>query len=319
MAIHARPSRERTAEPRIAQPQAAEQGEQHEPDRRPEKEVVEVRLELVVRGHPDGPMESVSEAQAVERSDPLGTVREVEAGVEKVVPVAEDLRQDLAEAERNDGQVVAPEAKRGKADQNADDRSRAAGDQEQEPGVQVDAAEMWVDVDCSDHDVAQRGAGRVLAGELHRRQPGGGVRAHGVEGDVAEVEQAGVADDDVQADGHHDVDQHHDAGVDVREGTEDRHREEAVPVEGIRDDDREDGPWDDQTPHVRNALPGRHEEHNEDPVGRKRTGIDPVERQEDDEREQADHGCDHRPLRRDREPEPALPAQSEPADERPEG
>ena len=35
--------------------------------------------------------------------------------------------------------------------------------------------------------------------ELLRREPAGDVRAGGVEGDVAEVEQARVADDDVQA------------------------------------------------------------------------------------------------------------------------
>ena len=39
--------------------------------------------------------------------------------------------------------------------------------------------------------------------ELRRGEPAGDVGAHRVEGDVAEVEQPGVADDDVQAERHH--------------------------------------------------------------------------------------------------------------------
>ena len=46
-----------------------------------------------------------------------------------------------------------------------------------------------------------------------------------VEGDVAEVEQACVADDDVQADGHHHEHEHVDAGRDVRPHAEHRDRE----------------------------------------------------------------------------------------------
>ena len=41
-----------------------------------------------------------------------------------------------------------------------------------------------------------------------------GIRPDGVEGDVAEVEQAGEADDDVQAPAQHDVGQDQDAEVD---------------------------------------------------------------------------------------------------------
>ena len=44
--------------------------------------------------------------------------------------------------------------------------------------------------------------------EVARREPAGRVRADGVERDVAEVEQPAVADDDVEADGHHDEDDH---------------------------------------------------------------------------------------------------------------
>ena len=46
--------------------------------------------------------------------------------------------------------------------------------------------------------------------ELERRQPAGRVGAGGVERHVPEVEQARVADDDVQAERHHREDEHDD-------------------------------------------------------------------------------------------------------------
>ena len=46
--------------------------------------------------------------------------------------------------------------------------------------------------------------------ELQRREPAGRVGARGVERDVAQVEQARVADDDVQPERHHREDEHHD-------------------------------------------------------------------------------------------------------------
>ena len=61
----------------------------------------------------------------VDRRDPAGAVREVEAS-EEVVAVARDLRHDLAEAERHDREVVAAQAQRRQADEHADDRRRDA-------------------------------------------------------------------------------------------------------------------------------------------------------------------------------------------------
>ncbi len=90
---------------------------------------------------------------------------------------------------------------------------------------------MRIDPDRS--EVPRRG-GELLGGE-----PGSRVGAHRVEGDVAEIEQPGVADDDVQADGHHDEDEHVDAGRDVRPHAEHRHREHLVLVEGIEDGEEE--------------------------------------------------------------------------------
>ena len=63
---------------------------------------------------------SLPEAGRVDRRDPVRAVREVEAA--EVVAVARDLRQDLAEAERDDREVVAAEAQRRQADQDAEER-----------------------------------------------------------------------------------------------------------------------------------------------------------------------------------------------------
>ncbi len=83
--------------------------------------------------------------------------------------------------------------------------------------------------------------------ELRRGEPGGRVRPERVERDVAEVEQASVADDDVQPDGHHREDGHHDHRVDARKAVEDRNLEQEALVvrllneERVRDRDGEHG------------------------------------------------------------------------------
>ena len=66
--------------------------------------------------------------------------------------------------------------------------------------------------------------------EMRRGEPGGGVGPHRVEGDVAEVEEARVPDDDVQADRHHDEDRHRHGRVDGRERAEERDLVQVVPV-----------------------------------------------------------------------------------------
>ena len=51
--------------------------------------------------------------------------------------------------------------------------------------------------------------------ELPGGEPAGRVRADRVEGDVAEIQQTGVTDDDVQPDGHHNEDEDRHSGADV--------------------------------------------------------------------------------------------------------
>ena len=102
-----------------------------------------------------------------------------------LVPVEQDDPDDLAEAERDDREIVAAQPQHGKAQQHAEGRGEQAG---------------------------QRQAGPEAEPEGLREQ-GVGVGPDRVEGDVAEVEQAGETDHDVQSPAEHDVDQ--DGGGDV--------------------------------------------------------------------------------------------------------
>ncbi len=130
------------AEPRVLQPQRAEDREEQQHDRGPEEDVG--RLDLVaeigrvaalqvVRGQEAaGPVrEAVAEADRVDRRDPVRAVRQVEAGAEEVVAVARDLREDLAEAERHDREVVAAQAQRRQADHDPEERGDDAGERQQ--------------------------------------------------------------------------------------------------------------------------------------------------------------------------------------------
>ncbi len=92
---------------------------------------------------------------------------------------------DLAEAERHDGQVVAAQPQRRRAEQDAEDGRHGRPDDQHQPE-------------------------RACAGRVNgRRAVGVRVRADGEERGVAQVEQAGQANDDVQADRQQDE----DAGV----------------------------------------------------------------------------------------------------------
>ena len=188
-----------------------------------ERQVVRRQAEVVV--------EPVAEPGPVDRRDPARAVRDVVA--EQAVAVPRDLGHDLAEAERHDREVVAAQAERGQADENSDDRRRDARHDQDEPDREVEARHVRRDADRAEAD--------VLRGELRRGEPAGHVGAHRVERDVAEVEQPGVADDEVQAEGHHREDGHSDHRAHLRHGPEDRqlrHGRRAA-VERVGDRERE--------------------------------------------------------------------------------
>ena len=95
----------------------------------------------------------------------------------------EDRAGDLAEAEGDDGEVVAAQPQDRRADEQADQ-----------------AAAMM-----TNGSAPQNQSSGLNAGRGRRGQDRGGVRADGVEGHVAEVEQAREADHDVQAEAEQDV------------------------------------------------------------------------------------------------------------------
>ena len=88
-----------------------------------------------------GQVVDAPEAGRVDRDDPVRPVGQVEPGPEEVVAVARDLGQDLAEAERDDREVVAAQPERGQADEDPDERGDDAREREQEPDRDVDAGD----------------------------------------------------------------------------------------------------------------------------------------------------------------------------------
>ena len=117
--------------------------------------------------------------------------------VDRARQVVEEDAHDLAEAERDDGKVVAAQLERRRAEQHAEQRGDRRADRQDDPERQVQI--------------------EVRAGEQRI-----GVGADGVERDVAEIEQAGEADDDVQAEREQHVEDGvvgdaHPAGADLRQ------------------------------------------------------------------------------------------------------
>ena len=103
--------------------------------------------------------------------------------VDRRVQIVQEDADDLAEAERDDGEVVAAQPQRRRAQQHAEERR----DQRRPAAASIQQRQMHAEV--------RRGEQRIDVG------------ADRVERDVAEVEQAGVADDDVEPEREHDVEQ----------------------------------------------------------------------------------------------------------------
>ncbi len=181
-------------------------------------------------GSPSDSLSARSEARRVDRVDPEGACGQVEAP--EVVGVADELGDDLAEPERHDREVIAAEAQRREPDEDAGKRGHAAREQEDDPEVDVDAAEVGGDPGRAKMDL------HLL--EVARGEPAARVRPDCVERHVPEVEQAAVADDDVEADGHHDEDDHDHRRADAREVLDDRDGgRQAVVVDGVEGGARE--------------------------------------------------------------------------------
>src|SRR3970282_2015168 len=136
-------------------PDATVYGEEEQRDGRPVVEIVLVSLLAE---------DERAEAERIDGADAEGAVREVEADP-LLVGVAHELRDDLPEAERHDGEVVAAEPERGQADEDADHRREDAGDGEDEPHRDVEAGLVIGD--------GRTGGKRELF-ELQRRKPAAG-------------------------------------------------------------------------------------------------------------------------------------------------
>ena len=186
-------------ETRVAQPHGAEDREEQQQEGDDVVPPLAVVGALEVVGEPDHAEQW--EADRVDGRDAERPVREVEAP--EAVAVADDLRDDLAESQRDDGEVVAAETERRQSDEDARQHRQEPGGDQHHPHRDVDP----------DLLVRHRGAEVELdLLEVLRCEPPGGVGADRVEGDIAEVEQAAVADDDVEPDGHHRERDHHDDG-----------------------------------------------------------------------------------------------------------
>ena len=127
----------------------------------------------------------------VDAGDAFRAVRDVDRRVE----VVHEDADDLAEAERDDREIVAAQLQRRRAEQHAGAAGDQGAERDHHPPRRVQAARK------------RRRDRREGVGQLRRGEQAEHVGADRVEGDVAEVEQAGVADDDVEAERQQHVEQ----------------------------------------------------------------------------------------------------------------
>ena len=131
-----------------------------------------------------------------------GMLRNAVRSAGDALPVEQHEADDLAEGERDDGEIVAAQPQHRKAEQDAPERGEDAGERQADPERQLEV----------------RGEQRV------------GIGADRVERDVAEIEQAGEADHDVEAPAEHHIGQDEDAEIE----------QVAVVIEQHRHQQRED-------------------------------------------------------------------------------
>ena len=134
--------------------------------------------------HLDGPAElDAEEGDAVDLVDALGAVGQVD----RAVQVVEEDADDLAKTQGDDGQVVAAQLERGRAQQHTEQTGQRSGQRDDRPDGQVQAVRK-----CGRYP-------RKSFSQVRRAEQRKQIRAHGKESHVTQVEQAGVADHDVQA------------------------------------------------------------------------------------------------------------------------
>ena len=120
----------------------------------------------------------------------------------EILPIEQDQPDDFAEAERDDGEIVAAQPQHRKAEQDAGKGGEDAGKRQAYPERQS---------------------------EIVRKQRVG-IGADRVEGDIAEIEQPGETDHDIQPEAKHRVGDDEDGEVE----------QITVAVENDRNDERDD-------------------------------------------------------------------------------
>jgi hypothetical protein len=143
--------------------------------------------------------------QRIDAVDPLRSAGDVD----RLVEVIDEDTNDLAETEGDDCQIIAAESQRRKAEQHAE----AGGDQRAN---------------------RQQHPERPVQAEVRRGEEAEQIGSDRVEGDVAEVEQAGKTDHQIQAEREQHIDQREIQDPDP--GVGDGHRDERG---GKRDCDNE--------------------------------------------------------------------------------
>ena len=114
--------------------------------------------------------------EGIDQVDALRSVGDVDRRIE----IVHENANDLAEAQRHDRQVVAAKLERRRAEQHAEDAGDAGAERQDHPERQMQA-------------------------EVRRREQRVDIRTDGIERDVAEVEQSGETDDDIESECQHDV------------------------------------------------------------------------------------------------------------------
>ncbi|MNE12298.1 hypothetical protein D3C80_1050860 [compost metagenome] len=165
----------------------------------------------------------------MQRGDVADALRPV-GEVYRLVEIVHEDADDLAKAQGDDGQVVAAQLEHRRADQHPADRRSHRRQRDDHPQRPV-----------------HHPAGKPCQVQVRRGEQGVQVGADGIETDVAHVQQAGITDDDVQAqcqqyvehgkakDAHPGGAKHRDGFDQERQGNEGNNQQQVLRLEVFHD------------------------------------------------------------------------------------
>ena len=120
--------------------------------------------------------------ERIDAADAFGPV----GNVDRVIQIVQEYADDLAESQRDDGQVVAAQFQGRRSEQHAEERRHSGRQRDHQQDRHVDPAR----IQCTN-------PGEGLA-QVWRGEQGVHIRADRKKCHVAQIEQAGIPDDDVQ-------------------------------------------------------------------------------------------------------------------------